>query len=247
MATCIGKKSWTINVASFVDKTKGDSCTSKLAQFYAQVSWKFDANELKRRDFINKVMVFQSVVTILLLLFYFHWTHSSLKEKFKEWDQRTTTIEDFTICVKINQKLYDKFILNEYKQTPNDNPIFAFKAYLRNEISKLINQGNASDQQNDSQIVDIEFTFSNILLLELMQKRANAIEEGNNEKRIEIEKEVVKEYSSNSYLFNFIYRKSLYTKSRICNFWNWRCVPECIKAWSEYLMLLFICKTKDKW
>ena len=37
------------------------------------------------------------------------------------------------------RKLYDNFILNEYKQTPNDNPIFAFKAYLRNEISKLIN------------------------------------------------------------------------------------------------------------
>lgn len=177
-------------------KVPGDPCLSNLAQFYVQVSCKFDANELKRRDFMNKVMVFQSVVTILLLMFYFIWTQRSLKAKLKEWDQKTTTIEDFTIKIKLKQKLYDDFIMNEFKETPNQNPIFAFKTYLRNEISKLINQGNAADQQSESKIVDIEFTFSNILLLDLMKKRAHAIEEKDDQKRIEIEKQVVKEYSS---------------------------------------------------
>ena len=142
-------------------------------------------------------MVFQVVVSVLLLLVYFHYTHSKLKSKFKEWDKNTTTIEDFTVKCEINQQLFDNFILKVFKPSPNENPIYAFKTYLRDEISKIINQGNVqSDALTESRIVDIEFTFSNILLLELMQSRAHAIEEKDEAKRIKIEGEIIKEYSS---------------------------------------------------
>ena len=198
-SSCIGKQTCTIDARSFVDpKNEPKICTDNLAQFYTQVFWKFDNEELERRNLINKVLVGEWVLIILILLAYFHFAHHDLKEKYNEWDQKTTTIEDYTLKWQIPQKLYDDFVLNIYRQDSNENPVYAFKKYLNNEISTFINKDrqDASDAATELKIVDIEFTFSNILLLELMHKRAKAIEEHDKNKRLKIEKEITEEYSS---------------------------------------------------
>ena len=117
MSSWIGKKNWTIDARSFVDpKSEPATWTGDLAQFYTQVFCKFDENDLHRRNIINKILVGETVIVILILLIYFHYTHISLEKKYKEWDKKTTTIADYSLKLELPQKLYDDFILNEYKK-----------------------------------------------------------------------------------------------------------------------------------
>ena len=202
MSNWIGKQSWVINARSFVNpKSVPVECTGDLAQFYTQVSWKFDEKDLHRRDIINKILIGESVLIILILLAYFYITQSSLEKKYKEWDKKTTTIADYSLKLELPQKLYDDFILNDYKDS-SENPIFAFKSYLRNNLSRFINKRNGvpEEELSNAKIIDIEFTFSNILLIELMHERAEAIESHDNEKRHHIEKEIIEQYSSNYFI-----------------------------------------------
>ena len=83
-----------------------------------------------------------------------------------------------------------------------ENPVFAFKSYLRKNLSRFINKRNGVPEEDisEAKIVDIEFTFSNILLIELMHERAYAIESYDKEKIHHIEKEIIEQYSSNYFI-----------------------------------------------
>ena len=197
-SSCLGEEFWTIDIRSFVNPESEPSiCTKDRAQFYTQVFWKFDQNELKNRDTINKVLVTECAFIIWILLEYFHFTHKNLKEKHKEWDIKTTKIQDYTLKFDIPQQLYDNFIQNVYKAETNENPVYAFKKFLHDQICELINKNKqiTSDDTSEIKIIDIEFTFKNILLYGQMRKRAKAIKKKDDEKRLKLETKIVDEYS----------------------------------------------------
>ena len=161
-SSCIGKEFWTIDFKSFVHQENESSIwTNDRAQFYTQVFWKFDQNELKNRVIINKVLVAECIFVILILLGYFHFTHQNLNEKHKEWDIKTTKIQDYTLKFDIPQQLYDSFIQNVYKAETNENPVYAFKKFLHDQFCELINKNKQItwDDTSEIKIVDIEFTF----------------------------------------------------------------------------------------
>lgn len=199
-AECFGKQTCTFDVKAFIKPDVGPKiCTSKLAQFYTQVSCNFSSDELKQRDWINKALTAQVVLSIVITLCYTHHITKSLKSAYNVWDKKVTTIADYTVKATLPPKLYEKFLTDVYKDKANDpnaNPIYEFKGYLRDEIAKLINKSNAetSDAPVDPKIVDIEFTFENIFLYDKMKKRANAIIEEDQQKRLKIEREITDSY-----------------------------------------------------
>ena len=97
----------------------------------------------------------------------------------------------------IPQQLYDNFIQNVYKAETNENPVYAFKKFLHDQICELINKNKqiTSDDTSEIKIIDIEFTFKNILLYGQMRKRAKAIKKKDDEKRLKLETKIVDEYS----------------------------------------------------
>lgn len=74
--------------------------------------------------------------------------------------------------------------------------MFAFKKYLREHIEKLVKNVPKvkTDNPGDCNIVDIQFVFKNVRLMHLAFKRGKAIEEDDEEERLDIEAEIIKSY-----------------------------------------------------
>lgn len=127
-----------------------------------------------------------------------------MQKKYTEWDHKTTTITDYTVKYTIPDKLYERFVDYVYDMNEGEfsaeSRIYAFKKFLKDEISKMLKEENPVEHDDESllDIVDIQFTFKHFRLIPLMIERGQAIWDQDVDKRLAIEDKVIYDYSSKS-------------------------------------------------
>lgn len=139
-----------------------------------------------------------------------HFLNRQLSKKYTDWDLKTTTISDYAVKFDIPENLYERFGDYIYENNPeysDCSKVYAFKQFLRDEITKMLKEEKSiiTDDESKLGIVDIQFTFKHFRLIPLMTSRGKAIWEQNHVRRREIEKKIIKRYSSmSSFLFLII-------------------------------------------
>ncbi|CAI2370510.1 unnamed protein product [Moneuplotes crassus] len=200
---CMGKKSCLLETRSFVDPaSEPPECVEYTSQFFVQVFCYIPEDELENKLWINKILTYEVIAINVLFLAFCFYVSQRLKGKYTEWDHKTTTISDYTVKYDLPDDLYKKFISYIYdfsgQDVAGESEVYAFKKFLRDEISKMLREEEPSiaDDDNLLGIVDIQFTFKHYRLIPLMIKRGKAILDENDSKRKEIEKKILYEYSS---------------------------------------------------
>jgi hypothetical protein len=199
----MGKQSCLIETRSLINtEAEPTECSDSTAQFYVQVFCYLTQEELDQRYFINEILTFEVLLINVIFLIFVHKVNKRLKEKYTEWDHKTTTISDYTVKYHLPDKLYERFVDYVYDMNEGEfsteSRIYAFKKFLKGEITKMLKEEDSVEQDDDGLlgIVDIQFTFRHYRLIPLMMQRGRALWDQDREKRIEIENKVMYDYSS---------------------------------------------------
>lgn len=212
---CLGKSYCAIQPSYFLNRHRGtQQCASAYAQFYVQVLCKHTDSQLKDREYIGMWLSIQAILTAVIYLLGIYWIKYSTSKRYQEWDVNTTTISDYTLMFKIPQEIYRDFVLKRkdgvdieadlasgindsrtersFESPRNDSILYGFKKYLKREFEEKLRSLPAVTDSDDREIVvsEINFSFDNTTIIDLLTKRAQAILSDKDDKVLEIEQKI---------------------------------------------------------
>ncbi|CAI2376938.1 unnamed protein product [Moneuplotes crassus] len=207
---CVGRNSCVVRPREFVNEGLG-KCTSKYAQFFGQVMCKHSVGQLKERAEIGNSLMVQALLTAGVYLAGMWYIRKSTKDRYEEWDRKTTTISDYTVKYNVPEVVYKDFLLSHGMYTnfqPSDgdisaefeqeSPIYAFKKELKRQVEDKLRQSSPVIYDSDDliEISEINFTFMNTEVISMLIERGDALDTENESKVIEIENKI-KDYLKN--------------------------------------------------
>ena len=210
---CLGKPHCTIPAKSFITGQGRDECKNTYAQFYTQVYCEFSEEEIGDRDKLSiwfSVQIMLTTIAFIAFLMFLKWKTS---REYTSWDVETTTISDYTMKYQIPRKIFDDFKKNIYPttqhiqengmlkldQNPNENVIYAFKCYLKNEFEEILRNSEHVKFADESlvEISHIHLNFNHVQLQHMLEDRGAAIKVNNVDKKAKIEKDITEYCKTN--------------------------------------------------
>eukprot|EP00347_Sterkiella_histriomuscorum_P023421 403334704 len=177
-STCLNQESCKINSLRSYVKFNQTVCLDEDAQFFVQYYCTQSHEELsvKREEgaLVGAIAVF-SCFFFIIMIFYLRQLTQIQKVR---WDLDTLTAGDYTVDLNISRDQYQTFVNQHYAKYGNDPQGYALKKYLKFELEqKLTNavEPQGFEKIDQVRIADIQFSYRNASLINLLNKRGLAI------------------------------------------------------------------------
>ena len=190
------KNFWILtNIGDYFQGNK-DEWNSNTSAFFINTECVQEEDQVNSKRYRAHYIVTICILMSLLFLVMLFYSNGHSQILAKEWDLKTLTAGDYTVCKRVNEEDYNNFTSN---YSGNQSPAYAYMEHLKEQYEKEISKTSSIIEENDHiKIAWISFAFNNYEVIQLLEKRGSAISNRNIKSKEKIEKQLI-DLSSKSF------------------------------------------------
>lgn len=154
-------------------------CMDSEANFFVQVPCVVHDDAKIERQVEGLFIGCMGVFMALFFVVFIDYLRSIFKNQYVEWDVKTITAGDYSVELKVTEKMWKNFLRTQYKREVGKTKLHQFRNYLQRELEDRLTEmpdlGYEEETPEKINICLITFAFDNSELINLLKERGNAI------------------------------------------------------------------------
>jgi len=171
-------------------KGPGDRCNNDDSILFLNVKCLQDVEDIEVKRNQSYYIMCIGIFMGLSLLVTLYYAQNKLKIKAKLWDLDMITASDYTVTYEIDNDDYE-FFKTQHQDESGESAPLAYMSVLKNRIEKQVSQAKyVLEETDDIKVANINYSFNNHKMIQLLCERGTAIANHNLEEKKEIEKKI---------------------------------------------------------